>query len=127
MNSAPLQPCTPQPGKQWGARAAAVIVATATLAWTALALGAAPAPANGTGASGTGAGHPLVVTSDTSAYCRTLSAALDSRAPLPREVRELKAQGEGMCDQGQVRGGISQLRRALLVLNRSSQQGASDQ
>ncbi|WP_428390962.1 hypothetical protein [Lichenicoccus sp.] len=89
---------------------------TATIACTALALAAAPPPSNEM------AGHALVVTSDTGAYCRTLSSALDARAPLPREVRDLKTQGEGMCDQGKVRGGIAQLRRALLVLNRASQQ-----
>ncbi len=58
----------------------------------------------------------LVVTSDTSAYCRTLSEMIAARRPLPREVRELKSQGDGMCQQGEIRGGITRLRRALLVL-----------
>ena len=127
MTSAPLQPCKPQPCKllpcrSWFARAFAAVLTTATVACTALALAAAPPASNETAAR-----HALVVTSDTSAYCRTLSSALDARAPLPREVSDLKAQGEGMCDQGQVRGGIAQLRRALLVLNRASQQGEPDQ
>ena len=60
----------------------------------------------------------MVVTTDSSAYCRTLSDAIDAHGNLPREVRELKAQGDGMCDEGRVRGGIVRLRRALLILNK---------
>jgi hypothetical protein len=58
----------------------------------------------------------MVVTTDSSAYCRTLSGTIEAHGALPREVRELKAEGDGLCKQGQVRGGITRLRRALLVL-----------
>ena len=59
----------------------------------------------------------MIVTSDSSAYCRTLSAAIDAHGVLPREVSDLKAEGDGLCGAGQVRGGIARLRRALMVLH----------
>ena len=58
----------------------------------------------------------MVVTSDTSAYCRSLSDMIAARRPLPLEVKELKSQGDGMCLHGKIRGGITRLRRALVVL-----------
>lgn len=61
----------------------------------------------------------MVITSDSSAYCRTLSGLLEAHGTLPREVRELKAQGDGLCEMGRVRGGIARLRRALLVLHKN--------
>lgn len=61
----------------------------------------------------------MVVTTDSSAYCRTLSGLIEARGALPREVRELKAQGDGLCGMGRVRGGIARLRRALLVLHKN--------
>ena len=60
----------------------------------------------------------MVVTSDSSAYCRSLSGAIEAHGALPREVRELKVEGDGMCNEGQVRGGIARLRRALMVLHK---------
>ncbi len=64
-----------------------------------------------------GDSRALVVTTDSSDYCHTLSNAIDAQRPLPREVVELKLQGDGMCGQGQIRGGITRLRRALLALH----------
>lgn len=58
----------------------------------------------------------MIVTTDTTAYCRTLSTAIAAYRALPREVMDLKAQGDGLCHKGQVQGGIARLRRALLVL-----------
>ena len=60
--------------------------------------------------------HTLVITSDSAPYCRALCNAIDARGALPREVSELRTQGEAMCRHGQVRGGLARLRRALLVL-----------
>ncbi len=60
--------------------------------------------------------HILVITSDSAPYCRALCEAIDARGRLPREVSELRTQGEAMCRHGQVRGGLARLRRALLVL-----------
>ncbi len=61
--------------------------------------------------------HAMVVTTDTDAYCRSLSSELASHVPLPRDVSDLKRQGDGLCRHGEVRGGIARLRRALVVLN----------
>ena len=68
----------------------------------------------------------MVVTTDSSAYCRTLSGAIEQHGALPREVKELKAQGDGLCDEGQVRSGISRLRRALLALTSSDRTSELD-
>lgn len=74
--------------------------------------------------SATGAGQwpaapPMVVTTDTDAYCTTLSRQIDQhRGALPEAVAQLRAQGLRLCADGQVRGGINRLRRALVVLDR---------
>ena len=60
--------------------------------------------------------HTLVITSDSALYCRALCRTIDARGPLPRELTELREQGEAMCRRGQLRGGLARLRRALLVL-----------
>ena len=64
---------------------------------------------------------PMEVTSDTPEYCRYLHSRVDSQvhlasSPPPREVTDLSAEGERMCEHGQTRGGIMRLRRALLLL-----------
>ncbi|WP_428374776.1 hypothetical protein [Lichenicoccus sp.] len=60
----------------------------------------------------------LVITTDSDAYCRTLSKAIDAHGALPREVSDLERQGEGLCGAGKIRSGIVRLRRALLVLRK---------
>lgn len=60
---------------------------------------------------------PMVVTTDTETYCAKLRTELQAHAVLPREVRELQAGGWTMCRAGQVRRGISRLRRALMILH----------
>ena len=90
-----------------------------------LALGVAVVACGGAAVTpGTGpeAGRTMVVTSDSEAYCHTLSGVIASHSDLPREVRELKQEGDGMCEHGKIRGGITRLRRALLVLDRPSPQ-----
>jgi hypothetical protein len=37
-------------------------------------------------------------------------------APPPQEVASLSTEGQRMCDQGQTRGGILRLRRALMLM-----------
>lgn len=59
---------------------------------------------------------PMVVTSDTRAYCLSLSDRINRYGAMPREVRELETEGRDLCEQGRVRGGINRLRRALMVL-----------
>ncbi|MCQ8278382.1 hypothetical protein NFI95_07945 [Acetobacteraceae bacterium KSS8] len=66
-----------------------------------------------------GAEAPMVVTSDTDAYCAILSRQIDEHGdPLPQPVASLRDQGQRMCANGQVRSGINRLRRALLALHR---------
>ena len=59
---------------------------------------------------------PMVVTSDTGAYCQTLLARIRAHRILPQAVRDLQRDGSRLCDEGLVRDGINRLRRALMVL-----------
>lgn len=59
---------------------------------------------------------PMVVTTDTRDYCLTLSDQIQSYGALPDAVRGLQVEGRALCSEGQVRGGINRLRRALMVL-----------
>ena len=67
---------------------------------------------------------PMVVTSDTGAYCQTLLAEIRAYRTLPPSVRALRQDGSRLCDEGAVRSGINRLRRALMVLH--SGHAASD-
>jgi len=68
---------------------------------------------------------PLEVTTDTAAYCQRLSTQVGDRVktldPPPPEVVRLSGEGEKLCDEGQVRGGIQRLRRAWLLINHPDQ------
>ena len=61
------------------------------------------------------ADRPMAVTSDTAGYCVTLQHLAGAAANPSTEVRRLIAEGQEMCDRGEVRGGIARLRRALVV------------
>jgi hypothetical protein len=71
-----------------------------------------------------GESAPDLVTTDTPQYCLQLldrvSEMVRSRANLPDEVTTLSTQGQRMCDQGQTRGGIMRLRRALVLLQQDT-------
>jgi len=74
-------------------------------------------------------GQPQVqeVTSDTPEYCLHLLDQVSelvrvAETPPPQEVTSLSAEGQRMCDQGQTRGGILRLRRALLLMMRQGGQ-----
>ncbi|MBS0641835.1 MAG: hypothetical protein U1E70_23535 [Acetobacteraceae bacterium] len=63
---------------------------------------------------------PLEVTTDTQAYCQRLSDQVSARmrglqSP-PPEVIRLSDEGERLCDEGQIRGGILRLRRAWMMM-----------
>ncbi len=58
-------------------------------------------------------GLPVTVTTDSVDYCNTLAHRLPPAASA--EVARLWQEGKSMCDQGHVRSGIMQLRRALLL------------
>ena len=69
----------------------------------------------------TGESPPQQVTSDTPQYCLQLLDRVSelvsvAGAPPPQEVTFLSAEGERMCGQGQTRGGILRLRRALMLM-----------
>lgn len=62
-----------------------------------------------------------IVTSDTPEYCdellnRITGITRASAVPPPTEVAVLSQEGERMCVNGQPRGGILRLRRALAII-----------
>jgi hypothetical protein len=64
---------------------------------------------------------PQQVTSDTPEYCLHLLDRVSEMVrladtPPPQEVAYLSSEGQRMCDQGQTRGGILRLRRALMLM-----------
>src|SRR4029077_5967576 len=64
---------------------------------------------------------PQQVTSDTPEYCMQLLNRISELArmaplPPPTEVASLSMEGQRMCRQGQTRGGLLRLRRALALL-----------
>jgi len=59
---------------------------------------------------------PVQVTTDTQAYCAKLARVVDAARDAPREVRELSADGQMLCAQGHVQGGLRRLRRAVMLL-----------
>jgi hypothetical protein len=67
-----------------------------------------------------GQSTPDLVTTDTPQYCLQLldrvSELVRVSAHPPQEVTSLSTEGQRMCDQGQTRGGIMRLRRALVLL-----------
>ena len=65
--------------------------------------------------------QPASITTDTASYCRQLAERVDDlvrTAPraIPADVLRLRAEGGRMCNQGQLRGGLMCLRRAVLLL-----------
>ncbi|GCE83602.1 hypothetical protein [Komagataeibacter diospyri] len=86
--------------------------------------GAAPAGAD-TGAdviaARDGSEKPVIITSDTKAYCNRLLNIIDAYGPaLPQDVDSLRTQGEDMCRAGRIRSGIVRLRRALVELKETT-------
>jgi hypothetical protein len=68
---------------------------------------------------------PEQVTTDTPQYCLQLLDRVSELARVnahpPQEVTDLSTEGQRMCDQGQTRGGIMRLRRALVMLRRGEE------
>ena len=72
-------------------------------------------------AGGRASQPPQQVTSDTPEYClhlldRVSEMVRVAGSPPPQEVTFLSSEGQRMCDQGQTRGGILRLRRALMLM-----------
>jgi hypothetical protein len=63
---------------------------------------------------------PLTVTTDTAEYCNSLAgrvaAEQRNRPAAQPEAQRLADEGQRMCDAGLIRGGLTRLRRALLLL-----------
>jgi hypothetical protein len=64
---------------------------------------------------------PTRVLTDTPAYCLQLQLMIEdvlrqATTPPPWGVAMLAADGERLCEQGQVHGGVIRLRRALVLL-----------
>jgi hypothetical protein len=71
---------------------------------------------------------PQQVTSDTPEYCSRLldrisELARTTQAPPSYEVTALSIEGQRMCNQGQTRGGLLRLRRALVLLLQGGDEG----
>ena len=69
----------------------------------------------------TGQPAPAQVITDTPQYCLQLFDRVSEMvrvapAPPPEEVMHLSTEGQRMCDQGQTRGGILRLRRAIMLM-----------
>jgi hypothetical protein len=68
---------------------------------------------------------PAQVTTDTPQYCLLLLDRVSELVRInthpPEEVTDLSTEGQRMCDQGQTRGGIMRLRRALALLRQSTE------
>jgi hypothetical protein len=77
-----------------------------------------------TGQSVSNQAAPDRVTTDTPAYCLQLldrvSELVRALPSPPQEVTSLSTEGQRMCDQGQTRGGIMRLRRALVLLRQQA-------
>ena len=68
-----------------------------------------------------GQSPPQEVISDTPQYCLQLFDRVSEMVrlagtPPPQEVAYLSSEGQRMCGQGQTRGGILRLRRALMMM-----------
>ncbi len=69
---------------------------------------------------------PARITSDSVSYCHQLAQRVDdlvhaAARPAPVEVLQLRAEGERLCTQGRLRGGLICLRRAVLLLRGPAQ------
>ncbi|MCQ8242359.1 hypothetical protein [Rhizosaccharibacter radicis] len=61
-------------------------------------------------------GVPMVITSDTRAYCLNLADQVDHSGSLPPDIHALRDEGRALCADGHVRRGINRLRHALMAL-----------
>ena len=59
----------------------------------------------------------FALTTDTPAYCAQLVRQVAERHSPSLDVQRLLAEGREMCENGEVRGGIRRLRRALVLLH----------
>lgn len=73
----------------------------------------------GMAVSAHGQSRDPIITSDTPAYCGVLKNRINGLTrggAVSNEAVTLSAEGERMCEQGQIRGGIMRLRRAIAIM-----------
>jgi hypothetical protein len=58
---------------------------------------------------------PAPITTDTPAYCAELARQMAQEPDPPRMAQSLLREGKFLCDEGQIRGGLARLRRALML------------
>jgi hypothetical protein len=76
------------------------------------------------GSIGTAADTPNRVTTDTPDYCLQLRLTVreivqHATEPPPWGVAMLEREGRRLCDEGRIHGGITRLRRALIMLEQA--------
>lgn len=59
---------------------------------------------------------PMQVTTDTPDYCANLAAQIRRAPSAPPEALRLELEGQQLCEQGFVQGGLHRLRRAMAVM-----------
>ena len=59
----------------------------------------------------------FALNTDTPAYCAQLVRQVAERHSPSLDVQRLYAEGREMCENGEIRGGIRRLRRALVLLH----------
>jgi hypothetical protein len=63
---------------------------------------------------------PMQVTSDTPEYCARLAAQISQGGSSSPEVARLEEEGQTLCREGFVQGGLHRLRRALAVMRQQA-------
>lgn len=62
-----------------------------------------------------GAEPPVAVTTDTPAFCESLSETVRAEPNPPPDALRLWREGQRMCAEGEILGGVARLRRAVLL------------
>ena len=79
--------------------------------------GAQAAERSSTQEGPSGAPAAAEVTTDTLEYCNRLAQELMQAHYAPESALELRAEGQQLCQNGQIRGGILRLRRASVLMH----------
>ena len=63
----------------------------------------------------TRADAPVTVTTDTPGYCLALARRMEDTGVIRQQIRALWEEGRDMCQRGHIRGGLTRLRRAMMI------------
>lgn len=58
---------------------------------------------------------PVAVTTDTPAFCERLAETVQAAPHPPPDALRLWREGQRMCAEGEILGGVARLRRAVLL------------